>query len=79
MAEGQVKSKDSFVTCKEEGCYICLQFSAEQKKKLKSKKASTTPSADPLQFILAWLDLMHGQRLQLFKKNYPKTSFASEE
>ena len=33
------KGDDVCVTSKEEDCYICLQFSSEQKKKLKAKKA----------------------------------------
>ena len=33
------KGDDVCVTSKEEDCYICLQFSSDQKKKLKAKKA----------------------------------------
>ena len=33
------KGDDICVTSKEEDCYICLQFSSDQKKKLKAKKA----------------------------------------
>ena len=33
------KGDDVCVTSKEEDCYICLQFSSEQRKKLKAKKA----------------------------------------
>ena len=33
------KGDDVWVTSKEKDCYICLQFSYDQKKKLKAKKA----------------------------------------
>ena len=33
------KGDDVCVTLKEDVCYICLQFSSDQKKKLKAKKA----------------------------------------
>ena len=33
------KGDDVCVTSKEEDCYICLQFSSDQKKKMKAKKA----------------------------------------
>ena len=33
------KGNDVCVTSKEEDCFVCLQFTAEQRKKLKAKKA----------------------------------------
>ena len=33
------KGDDVCVTSKEEDCFVCLQFTAEQRKKLKAKKA----------------------------------------